>query len=130
MTFLSWSKGWKTYVTVVVGISEGIAGALGYQTPGWLYWITGFAGLGFHRMAISDQAELTAESIRNLVNSVLTQVTIPDVATVAVGVGSSVKVDNGSTVTVGAPSPSNQNEAEEEQETAALNKFQVKPADK
>lgn len=123
MTLLTWAQGKKTYLTVAVGIALGVAQGLGVHVPGWLDWILGFAGLGFHRSALTNsmaaQSEYLTKAFEAFTQTTLQQISVP-VSTVAVG--SSVSVD-GQTVVIGKPTPT---KLDEQKVTDALNAAQLK----
>lgn len=64
-------NGYKTYITVGVGIALGVAQALGYPIPTWVDGIVAFLGIGFQRMAIQSQSYQTTQDIAALVKVVL-----------------------------------------------------------
>ena len=82
MKLLSWTNGWKTYLTVAAGISVGVAQHFGYHVPGYLDWILGFLGLGFGRMAITRQSQITADAVLALITDALQQLSEPVTTTV------------------------------------------------
>lgn len=64
-------NGYKTYITVGVGIALGVAQALGYPIPVWVDGIVAFMGIGFQRMAIQNQSYQTTQDIAALVRVIL-----------------------------------------------------------
>lgn len=83
MQFLTWKNGWKTYATVVLGIGFGVADSFHYTIPHLqtLEVVLGFMGIGFGRMAITNQSKMTAQALTLLVQDVLQQVTVPTTVT-------------------------------------------------
>lgn len=69
-TVWTYLKGKKTYITVLVGVSVGVAQALGYQIPVNVDIILGFLGLGFHRAAVSDQSQKVTQDVTALVQAI------------------------------------------------------------
>lgn len=94
MQFLSWTSGWKTYVTVIVGVGFGLADYFNYPIPHLqtIEIVLGFMGIGFGRMAISGQSKQTAQDLGVLIQNVLSQVTVPPTVTVTGKDGSSTTV--------------------------------------
>lgn len=78
MKLISITKGYKTYITVAVGIGLGIAQALGYHIPTYVDVITGFLGLGFHRLAIQNQSAQTTQDVQALLQAILNEIQAPD----------------------------------------------------
>lgn len=71
ITYLS---GKKTYLAVLATIGIGIAQALGYMIPDWMYAITGALGLGAQRLAIQKQSAQTTTDVSALLQTILDQV--------------------------------------------------------
>ena len=71
LTFLN---GKKTYLAVFVGLSLGIAQALGYMAPDWLLGLVGFLGIGFQRLAIQKQSAQTTQDVQALLETILKSV--------------------------------------------------------
>ena len=67
-------NGKKTYLAVFVGVSLGIAQALGYMAPDWLLGLVGFLGIGFQRLAIQKQSAQTTQDVQALLQTILNQV--------------------------------------------------------
>jgi hypothetical protein len=67
-------SGKKTYLTVLVGLSLGLAQALGYPIPGWVDVLCGFAGIGFQRLAIQKQSAQTTQDVSALLTVILKSV--------------------------------------------------------
>lgn len=63
--------GYKTYLTIAIGIGVGIAQALGYPIPENVDVILGFLGLGFHRLALSNASAQTTKDVQTLVQAVI-----------------------------------------------------------
>lgn len=78
MKLLSFTKGWKTYATVLVGLGVGVMQANSLDIPNWVDWSLGFMGLGFHRLAVQNQSKLVAQQVEALVKAILDQVSVPD----------------------------------------------------
>lgn len=84
---LSSTNGYKTYLTVFVGIGLGIAQALGYDIPVWVDPIIGFLGLGALRLAVQKQSAQAATDITGLLQTILNAVEVmPPVTPVPVPV--------------------------------------------
>lgn len=121
MKLLDYTKGWKTYATVVLGLGVGVYAAVtGHDIPVWGYAILGFAGLGFHRSALSNQAQIATTDVLSLVQAVLAQVSTPDTlpsTNLPVRLVGAVEP-----IVVGQPTPTS---IPEEEVTKSLNKAQV-----
>lgn len=129
MKLLDFAKGKKTYITVAVGLAIGVYAALtGHDIPVWAYALLGFAGLGFQRSALSNQAQIATTGVLSLVQAVLSRVAIPDRVD-----GTNLPVTlpeshraNGEettqTIVIGQPTPTSIPEIEA---TKALNKAQL-----
>lgn len=83
MQFITWKNGWKTYVTVVLGVALGVADAFNYTIPHLqtIEIVLGFLGIGFGRMAITNHSKQTAQSLAILLQDVLQQVAEPTTVT-------------------------------------------------
>lgn len=83
MQFISWKNGWKTYATVVIGVGVGVADYFNYPIPHiqGIEVVLGFMGIGFGRMAITNQSKITAQALSTLLQDVLQQVTVPTTVT-------------------------------------------------
>lgn len=76
MKFISFATGYRTYITVAIGIGLGVAQALGVHIPESVDVILGFLGLGFHRAALQSETVVTTQQVEVLVKDILTQVTL------------------------------------------------------
>lgn len=123
--FLTWADGKKTYITVGLGIALGVAQGLGFHAPSWIDWVLGFAGLGFHRSAltnaVSAQSQAATQALEAVVQTVLTQIEVQPAPVSAVAVGQTVTVDD-TPVVIGQPTPKG---LDEQKVTDALNAAQI-----
>jgi hypothetical protein len=78
MKLLDFAQNKKTYATVILTIGlAAYQGYTGHDIPNWVYVILGFAGLGFHRAAITQQANAIA-TLKDTLGDVLSQIEVPE----------------------------------------------------